>query len=151
VFDAFPWFHENAEGDDPSIGITSQSLSLYLTAHLKCNRNINQNWLDTSRNLAFHLTFYEIIGPTSQASILENKMWKAGPLHSDNFEYWDLANSQLRFSQLHPLSRFHGPRDLETNLKASRRYFRESAITVRVDAKRLFLRLTRPDCCQRRA
>jgi hypothetical protein len=140
VFDAFPWFHENAKGDDPSIAITSESLSLYLNAHLKCIRNITQkptkNWnrLGSVWNLAFHLTFYEIIGPTSQASKFENKMWKAGPLHSDNFDYWDLANSWLRSSQLHQLFRFHGPQDLETNLKASHRYLRESAITVRVDA-----------------
>jgi hypothetical protein len=96
-------------------------------------RNINQNRLGSSTNLAFHLTFYEIIGPTSQTSVLENKMWKAGLLHSDNFEYWDLANSRLRFLQLHDLSRFHEPRSLGANLKASRLYLRESAITVRVD------------------
>jgi hypothetical protein len=104
--------------------------------HSKYNSKANQNWgrLGSVWNLAFHLTFYEIIGPTSQASTFENKMWKAGPLHSDNFDYWDLANSRLRFSQLHHLSEFYELQDLETNLKASRRYLRESAITVRVDA-----------------
>ncbi|PMD28750.1 hypothetical protein L207DRAFT_574691 [Hyaloscypha variabilis F] len=98
-------------------------------------RIITREWFGHQNLLSFHVTFYEVIGPTTLASIVENKMWKAGPLHSDHLDYWDEWFDWQRFRDFDPQGSALNGRALgkDATFKGSRHYLRESAFTVRAD------------------
>jgi hypothetical protein len=77
------------------------------------------------RRTVFHITFYEILGPTNRSDITEKK-WKAGPLHSDRQQYWDFEEV-VSFRDYD-----HEPDALDHKQwqKSALRYLRESAFTV---------------------
>jgi hypothetical protein len=111
-FNSFPWI--DRESSSP------YSTFLYLGAHIE-----GKPMYVYSPDTVFQTTFYEIVGPTNR-DITRNK-WKAGPLHSDQRQYWP-GGSFNQFCNYY-LRKFKGEKVVE-QYKIAVRYLRESTISV---------------------
>jgi hypothetical protein len=116
-FNSFPWLDR--------VSASSNYIPLYMDAHIKGKPYPMSAF---SFETVFQMTFYEIVGPTNR-DITRNE-WKAGPLHSDQRQYWPGTS----FAQFHRdgypgESRLDGEKVVQ-QYKTAIRYLRESTISV---------------------